>query len=72
MNNMICCDLQHNGKNVHIKLSDTVITSVGTKSYETGKEVFDVIVDHLNNLKNNIEYFQNLPKNKIKKRFMNG
>lgn len=60
MNNMICCDLQYNGKNVHLKLSDSVITSVGTKCYETGKSVFNMMLKHLNNLQENITYFRSL------------
>jgi hypothetical protein len=60
MNNMICSDLQILDKNVHIKLSETIITSVGTCGYETGKKAFMCMINHLNNLKSNIEYFQAL------------
>lgn len=60
MNNMICLDLQILEKNVHIKLSETNITSVGTKCYEDGKAAFNCMIKHLNNLKNNIDYFQSL------------
>jgi len=60
MNNMICSDLQILDKNVHIKLSESIITSVGTCGYGSGKKAFGCMVKHLNNLKNNIEYFQSL------------
>lgn len=60
MNNMICSDLQIMDRNVHIKLSETIITSVGTCGYESGKQSFNCMIKHLNNLKENIEYFQSL------------
>lgn len=62
MNNMICSDLQILDKNVHIKLSETIITSVGTKCYDDGKIAFNCMINHLNTLKNNIEHFQSLDK----------
>lgn len=62
MNNMICSDLQILDKNVHIKLSETIITSVGTCGYENGKTAFCCMIKHLNTLKNNIDYFQSLDK----------
>lgn len=62
MNNMICSDLQILNRNVHIKISETIITSVGTCGYENGKIAFNCMIDHLNMLKDNIEYFQNLDK----------
>ena len=67
MNNMICSDLQILDKNVHIKLSESIITSVGTCGYGSGKKAFGCMVKHLNNLKNNIEYFpiSKLTKNKM-------
>jgi hypothetical protein len=61
MNNMICLDLQVLGRNVHIKLSDNIITSVGTCGYESGKYAFNCMIEHLNLLKKNIDYFQSLP-----------
>lgn len=60
MNNMICSDLQILDKNVHIKLSETIITSVGTRHYENGKTAFSCMIRHLNTLKNNIDHFQSL------------
>jgi len=62
MNNMICSDLQILDKNVHIKLSESIITSVGTCGYNNGKVAFRCMIEHLNNLKNNIEHFQSLSK----------
>ena len=61
MNNMICTDLQLMDKNIHMKMSDTIITSVGTCGYESGKLAFNSMIKHLNMLKNNIDYFQSLP-----------
>lgn len=60
MNNMVCSDLQILDRNVHIKISETIITSVGTCGYENGKIAFNCMIDHLNMLKSNIDYFQNL------------
>lgn len=60
MNNMICSDLQILDKNVHIKISETIITSVGTPTYEDGKIALGCMIKHLNNLKDNIQYFQSL------------
>ena len=62
MNNMICLDLQVLDRNVHIKLSENIITSVGTCGYESGKYAFNCMIDHLNLLKKNIQYFQSLSK----------
>ena len=60
MNNMICSDLQIMDRNVHIKLSETIITSVGTCGYDSGKQAFNCMIKHLNTLKENIDYFQSL------------
>lgn len=60
MNNMICLDLQVLERNVHIKLSENIITSVGTCGYESGRYAFNCMIEHLNLLKRNIEYFQSL------------
>ena len=60
MNNMICTDLQIMDRNIHMKLSDTIITSVGTCGYESGKKAFNSMIGHLNMLNKNITYFQSL------------
>ena len=62
MNNMICSDLQLMGKNVHIKISESIITSVGTKNFEDGRRAILFMIKHLNILKKNIEHFQSLGK----------
>ena len=62
MNNMICLDLQVLERNVHIKLSENIITSVGTCGYESGRYAFNCMIKHLNLLKKNIDYFQSLSK----------
>jgi hypothetical protein len=60
MNNMICSDLQILDRNVHIKISETIITSVGTCGYENGKKAFNCVINHINTLKENIEYIQDM------------
>jgi len=60
MNNMICSDLQILNRNVHIKISESIITSVGTCGYENGKRAFNCMIGHLNALKDNIDYIQNM------------
>jgi hypothetical protein len=60
MNNMICADLQILDRNVHIKISESIITSVGTCGYENGKIAFNCIIEHMNRLKENINYIKNL------------
>ena len=60
MNNMMCIDLQLEGRNVHIKLSKNTITSVGTCEIQKGINAYKTVVSHINNLKHNIENFQNV------------
>lgn len=64
MNNMICTDLQLSNRNIHMKMSDTIITSVGTCGYDSGKKAFNSMINHLNMLKKNVTYFQSLDKGK--------
>jgi len=52
MNNMISADMQYNHKNIHLKISSTRITSVGTNSLEDGEKVFKLMTQHIVNLKN--------------------
>ena len=44
MNNMVSLDIQHGGKNIHVKLSSTTITSVGTSGYQFGVDVFNLMI----------------------------
>jgi hypothetical protein len=60
MNNMISADMQYHQKNIHLKISSTSITSVGTKSIENGKEVFKAMTDHINNLRDRLEIINNI------------
>lgn len=60
MNNMMCIDLQLEGKNIHLKLSKSTLTSVGTSEINKGVNAYKVIISHINNLKKNIEKFQNV------------
>lgn len=45
-----------------MKMSDTIITSVGTCGYESGKKAFNSMIRHLNMLKKNLTYFKSLDK----------
>ena len=60
MNNMISADMQYNQKNIHLKISSTSITSVGTRSIENGKQVFTAMTEHINNLKNKLDNINKL------------
>jgi len=60
MNNMVSLDIQHGGKNIHVKLSSTTITSVGTSGYQFGVDVFNLMIKHLNMLNNNIRYVKSM------------
>lgn len=51
MNNMISADMQYNQKNIHLKISSTSVTSVGTNSLEDGNKVFNLITQHIVELK---------------------
>ena len=57
MNNMVSIDLQYNKKNIHIKLSSTTLTSVGTSNFEFGNEVFETMLNHINMLNKNIKIY---------------
>lgn len=60
MNNMVSLDIQHGKKNIHVKLSSTTITSVGTSGYKFGVRVFNLMIQHLNMLNNNIKYMKEM------------
>lgn len=51
MNNMISADMQYNNRNIHLKISGSSITSVGTNSLEEGEQVFKKMTEHIANLK---------------------
>jgi len=60
MNNMISADIQYNHKNIHLKISSSSITSVGTNSIEDGEKVFKLMTKHLVNLKNSLDEINSL------------
>ena len=60
MNNMVSLDIQHCKKNIHVKLSSTTITSVGTSGYQFGVDVFNLMISHLNMLNQNIRYIKRM------------
>lgn len=67
MNNMVSVDLQYNNKNIHIKISSTTLTSVGTSDFEFGNNVFKIMTNHINMLNRNIKYIRNTDKEILNK-----
>lgn len=61
MNNMVSLDIQLGGKNVHLKVSSSAITSVGTSSIEFGEEVFKTVINHIENTQKHFDYNNSLP-----------
>lgn len=66
MNNMVSIDLQYKKKNIHVKLSSTTLTSVGTSGFDFGNEVFSLMINHINMLNSNIKYARRLDKEIVK------
>jgi len=60
MNNMVSVDLQVGGKNIHLKISSSSITSVGTCSKEFGERVFSIMLAHIRNLSEIFKYNNNI------------
>ena len=60
MNNMVSVDMQMGGKNIHIKLSSTSITSVGTSNIEAGKKVVNKIIEHITELQKFLDFSNSL------------
>ena len=60
MNNMVSLDLQYKGKNIHVKLSNNTVTSVGTSGYDFGVEIFNLMLHHINMLNRNIRYIRKM------------
>ena len=67
MNNMVSVDMQYGGKNIHIKLSSTSITSVGTSDIEAGKKVVNRILEHITDLQKYLDYSNSLSDEEKKK-----
>ena len=60
MNNMVSLDIQLGGKNVHLKVSSSAITSVGTSSIEFGEEVFKTVINHIESIQTYFDYNNSL------------
>jgi hypothetical protein len=60
MDNMVSVDVQYLNSNVHIKLSDKSITTVGTPSSEIGKGAMIIVAEHIFNLKELMDYSNSL------------
>ena len=67
MNNMASLDIQYEGKNIHLKLSSGSITSVGTKTIESGKAVFKVVANAIQKLQKSILFLQTIDKSRLRK-----
>jgi len=62
MNNMISADIQYGQKNIHLKISSTSITSVGTSTFEQGEEVLKITTQHIRKLKEKLDFINNIDK----------
>lgn len=62
MNNMLQMDVQYGGINVHNKLSSNAITIVGVPTIELAKRVFQVIINKIINLKQVLDYCNEIDK----------
>ena len=66
MNNMISLDIQKNGKNIHLKISSSAITSVGTSSLKEGEDVFNTVIKHIEEIQKKINFIKSLDKEIVK------
>jgi len=60
MNNMISSDIQIGGKNIHVKISQKTITTVGTPTVQAAKKVIDKYIEHMTNLQKMLIYSNSL------------
>jgi hypothetical protein len=60
MNNMVSIDIQVGGKNIHLKVSSTSITSVGTSSIEYATKVCEIVLKHFRKLQANLNLIPHL------------
>jgi hypothetical protein len=67
MNNMVSLDIQLGGKNVHLKVSSSAITSVGTSSIEFGEEVFKTVINHIESIQTYFDYNNSLSEEVLNK-----
>ena len=67
MNNMVSLDIQLGGKNVHLKISSSRVTSVGTSSIEFGKKVFETLITHIENTQKIFDYINKLDSDVVEK-----
>lgn len=65
MNNMVSIDIQILQKNIHVKLSSTSITCVGTSGIDQGNLVFNIIKEYIVMLNNNIKLCKRVSNNKL-------
>ena len=65
MNNMSSMDIQFEGKNIHLKLSDSAITSVGTKKKESGRRVFEVVTKSIQKLQKTVNFLKTIDSDKM-------
>lgn len=65
MNNMASLDIQFEEKNIHVKLSSTAITSVGTRGIETGEKVFNAMIENISELQEMIKFLRGIDKDKM-------
>jgi hypothetical protein len=60
MNNMISSDIQLGGKNIHVKISQRTLTSVGTPNIKSAGKVIDKYIEHMTNLQKILIYSNSL------------
>jgi hypothetical protein len=65
MSNMASIDIQYLEKNIHVKLSDSSVTSVGTKTIKEGKRVFNHITLSIKKLQDNLTFLSTICKNNM-------
>ena len=67
MNNMVSLDIQKGGKNIHLKISSSAITSVGTSSLKEGEKVFNTVVKHIEEMQKKINFIKTIDKEELEK-----
>jgi hypothetical protein len=59
--NAVFIDLQHSGKNIHVKISQDYIQMTGILSDEMGLSAVDTILDHIAMQYHNLNYMNSIP-----------
>jgi len=70
MNNMVSLDIQKNGKNIHLKVSSSAIISVGTSSLKEGENVFNTVINHIEEIQKKINFIKSLDKEVVMKNIL--